>query len=319
MSATAVALLAGGAVIGWLGRDRFGTHETIVTVERPITVAGATPASAKATMPDVVGLDRESALQSLADAGIGLAHVSLEQQTYAGVPGIVINQVPAPASTSPKGATLTLSTPGSMPRLAGMQLDAARTSLSQMGATVAVRRRYEAGASEGSVLETDPAAGQPLQERVGLVVAEPSSSVFLDQLSAVQSNCSADAVYVGGIERQHSLVCEPEEGSPAEVDYVLNRRVSEIQLTVGVGDTGATDTPVVFRVLVDGRTAFSATLPFGSAKAVSVPLDGALRLRLVAAVPRQGASAQQVVAVFGSARLVGGSSSIDALTAEAHP
>jgi hypothetical protein len=319
LCSTGVALLAGGAVAGWWGRDRFGTHETVFTVERPITVASATPGSAKATMPSVVGLDRQSALQALADAGIRLAQVSTKEQAYAGVPGIVIAQDPAPESAAPRAPSLILSAPGVMPRLTGLSLDAARTALSQMGATVAVRRRYEAGAAEGSVLETVPAAGQPLAERVGLVVAEAASSVFLDQLAAVQSDCSSDSVYVAGVERPHSLVCQPQQGSPAEIDYVLNRRVTRFDVTLGTGDAGATDAAVAFRLYVDGRLALSDTLPFGTARAVSVPLDGALRLRLVAAVPKQGASGDQVVAVFGAARLVGGSSAIDALTTEAHP
>jgi hypothetical protein len=154
---------------------------------------------------------------------------------------------------------------------------------------------------------------------VKLVIAEPASSVFLDQLNAINSSCSSNSIYVAGVERQHSLVCEPGQGAPAETDYVLNRRVSAFQAVVGIGDTGASDTPVAFRIFVDGRLAFSITLPFGSSKPVSVPVVGALRVRLVAAMTKQGPSGSQVEAVFGNARFLGGSSAIDQLTAEAHP
>jgi hypothetical protein len=317
--ATAIALLGGGAVAGWYGRDRFGSHETNITVQRPITVMHAQAQGAD-TMPNVLGLDRNSARQALADAGVDLGKVAITEQAYAGVPGIVINQDP-PAAASVKSAavTLTVAAPGTMPKLVGLALDSARSELSNMGATVLVRSRYAAGAAEGSVLDTDPAAGQPLAERVKLVIAEPASSVFLDQLSAINSSCSSNSIYVAGVQRQDSLVCEPGQDSPSEMDYVLNRRVSAFQAVIGVGDTGASDTPVAFRIFVDGKLAFSTTLPFGSSKPVSIPVVGALRIRLVAAVPKQGPSDSQAQGVFGNARFLGGSSAIDQLTAEAHP
>jgi hypothetical protein len=319
VASTTIALAAGGAVAGWYGRDRFGSHETNITVQRPITVMQA-QVQATNTMPNVLGLDRNSARQALADAGVDLSRVTFGEQPYAGVPGIVINQdPPAAGSVTSAAVMLTVSAPGTMPKLVGLELDTARSELSTMGATVLVRSRYEAGAAEGSVLATDPANGQPLAERVKLVIAEPASSVFLDQLSAINSSCSSNSVYVAGVQRPHSLVCEPGQDSPAEMDYVLNRRVSTFQAVVGVGDTGASDTPVAFRIFVDGRLAFSTTLPFGSSKPVSVPVVGALRIRLVAAVPKQGPSDSQVEGVFGNARFLGGSSAIDQLTAEAHP
>jgi archaellum component FlaG (FlaF/FlaG flagellin family) len=316
---TAVALLAGGVVAGWWGRDRFGTHETNITVQRPITVSEGQTQAASA-MPNVLGLGRDSARQALADAGVNLSTVKIREQAYAGLPGVVIDQNPPAAASLPSGAaTLTLSAPGTMPKLVGLALDAARSELSQMGATVLVQTRYQAGAAEGSILETDPASGQPLAERVKLVIAEPASSVFLDQLNAINSSCSSNSVYVAGVQRQHSLVCEPGQDSPAQMEYVLNRRVTTFQAVVGIGDTGASDTPVSFRIFVDGRLAFSTTLPFGSSKPVSIPVVGALRVRMVASVSKTGPSGSQVEAVFGNARFLGGSSAIDQLTAEAHP
>ena len=318
LGATVLALLAGGVVAGWFARDRFGEHTSLVTVQRPLTIVRER-STAAGTIPNVLGLSRDGARQVLGDAGFDLAQVSVKTQPYAGEPGVVIGQDPAPGETSSAVTTLTVAEPGTTPKLNGLVLDDARRRLSALGATVTIRSRYDAGATVGSVLQTDPAAGQPLANRVELVVAEPPSSVFLSDLSAVNSSCNSDSVYVGGVERTHSLVCQPGEGSPSEISYVLNRRVDELKALVGIADRSGTDTPVVFQMFVDGRLIGRYPVTFGKTVQVAVPVSGALRLRIVVASGKPGPSGTQVEAVVGDGRLVGGTSAIDALTAEARP
>jgi hypothetical protein len=313
----AVTLLAGGIVLGWWAHGRWRSGDTTVVVERPVQILRER-AVATGTMPDVVGLTRAAALQALGDAGADLSRVSIAERAYAGDPGVVISQAPDPTSALSAAPKITLSAPGTMPQIVGVPVDRARTTLSALGASVVVEMRYEAGASENTVLDVSPAPGHPLTAHARIAAAEPASSVFLDQLSAIDSSCSSDTAYVGGVERARALVCTPGEGAPAAMEYVLNREVTRFEAVVGIADRSASDTPVTFRVLVDGRSRFLATLPFGTAKRVSVPVAGALRVRIEAAVAKQGPSGREAEAVIASARFVGGRTAIDRLTAESH-
>ena len=316
LSASGIALLAGGIVAGWYGRDRFRTDPT-VTIRRSLTVVGQSAQHA-AGMPDVIGLASNSARQAIADAGIDLSKVTVVEQPFAAYPGVVIDQRPEAAAPLPSSAVLVVAKAGKTPALEGYTADGARQALSQLGASVTIRTIYQAGTAENTVLATDPAAGQPLAQRVTLTVAEAPSSVFLDQLSAINSSCDTTSIYVNGTNRPDSIVCNPSHDYPAEADYALNRKVTSFQAVVGLGDSGATDTPVTFEVWVDGKLAYSGTFNFGRARWITVPTAGALRLRLRAIVPRQGNSGETVQAAFGGAKFVGGQSAISRLTTESH-
>ena len=316
---TAVALLGGAAFLGWRIHDwtaEAPKTAVAVTINRPVNVVQEHQADA-GTMPNVLGLPEQTARQVFADAALDPSRIATTPQPYAGESGIVISQDPAAGTPPGQGKLyLTVSAPAKMPRLVGAVLDDARTPLAQLGATVLIKSRYKPNAAENSVLATEPTAGQPLTDRATLVIAEPPSSVFLNQLRAIDSDCSTETLNVAGTQRQDALVCQPNEGSPAAMDYVLNRHVASLAVAVGLGDRGANDAPVTFRVFVDGKRAFAETLRFGQAHAIRIPVVGALRIHLEADVPKQGPSGEAPQAVFAGARFLGGRTAIDNLVAE---
>jgi beta-lactam-binding protein with PASTA domain len=319
ISTSVVAVLLSMVFLGWQVHDWISGKPTVrVTVTRPIKVVKEQRGSSD-TMPSLLGLSEQRARQVLADAGVDLKRVSTSNQPYAGEESVVIAQ--KPLSGSPLGSSaiaLTISVPAKMPPLQGMPLNDARDLLGQIGASVTVETRYQPGSAENTVLETKPAAGEPLSDRATLVIAEPPSAVFLSQLQSISSSCGTDTLNVAGISRTDALVCNPGEGSPAVMDYLLNRRVSEFQAVLGLGDRGANDVPVTFRIFVDGRRAAVLMLAFGQAQKVTVPVVGALRIRLEAAISHSSKSDEEVQAAFANARFLGGQSAINELIAESN-
>ena len=316
---TALAALLGAAFLGWKVHDWIGSKHPkrlSVTVNRPIRVVSELTTKA-GTMPDMLGLDAGTARQVLSDAGIDPAGASTTTKPYAGDAGTVIDQQPGPgAPVAGQKIVLTLSAPAVMPQLAGNPAQDARTTISDLGASVLVKTEFRPGTTENTVLSTDPAAGKPISDRVTLVVAEAPSSVFLSKLHSISSDCGTDSLNVGGVAYQDALVCEPGDSSMETMEFLLNRHVSAFAAILGLGDRGGTDTPVTFRVLVDGRAVFRQTLGFGSKKAVNIPVVGALRITLEVSAGKYGPSGTSPQPVFANARFLGGRTAIDNLITE---
>jgi hypothetical protein len=317
--ASVAAVLFSAVFSGWQLHDWVSGKPTVhVTVNRPIKVMKEQSASVD-TMPSLLGLTEQRARQVLADASVDLKRVSTTMQPYAGEQGVVIGQTPLSGSSLGSSAiVLTVSTPAKMPPLEGMSLDGARDMLTQIGASVLVETRYQPSTKENTVLETRPAVGAPLTDRATLVIAEPPSAVFLSQLQSISSSCGAETLNVAGVSRSDALVCQPGEDSPSVMEYLLNRRVAEFQTVLGLGDRGARDASVTFRVFVDGRRATLVTLAFGQTQKITIPVVSALRIRIEAAINRPSQSDEEVQAVFANARFLGGQSAIDELIAESN-
>jgi PASTA domain-containing protein/NPCBM/NEW2 domain-containing protein len=319
MALSAAALLGGAVFLGWIVHEWISGEPKAaltVTVNRPIEIARERQV-AVGTMPNVLGLDEQTARRALADAGLATTRIATKRQPYVGEKGVVVDQDPAPGAETNQGKfLLTLSVPAQMPTLSGRSLEDARQALGELGAGVVVGTRYQPGASENTVLETHPLPGRALSGRARLIVAESPSSVFLSQLNAIDSNCGTETLNVAGAVRRDALVCEPGTDSPATMEYLLNRRVASFTSVLGLGDRGAPDTPITFTAFVDGRRVLAQTLGFGQARRVRIPVVGALRIRLEASVRAVGSSGQQPEAVFADARFLGGRSAIDALIAE---
>lgn len=308
----AVGATLGSGTLGWALRDWTADELGDVIVKRPVRVFHP-DAPAAGAMPNVVGLDEQSARQALSDAGVDVRRVESRRRPYVGEPGIVVGQSPAATTKLPAGdVVLELSEPAKMPDLAGKPAAEARAALERIGVTVAAARRYEAGVPEGTVLATHPGAGEEAPGDAELVLADAPSRVFLGQLEPVDSDCAAETVNVDGERREDALVCDPGGGS-ARMEYVLNRRVSVLRATVGLADRSASDARVSFRVVVDGREAAAETVGLGTVESVIVPVEGALRVRLEA---ERVAGGQDARAVWADAALQGGREAIDALVAE---
>jgi beta-lactam-binding protein with PASTA domain len=301
---------------GWWLHERDPGKPVSVAIKRPITVirdAGA----ASGSVPNVLGLDVDTARQAMIDAGVDPARVATEERPYAGEAGLVVSQRPAPGARRQDRVLLAVSARAQMPAVAGDQIRAARERLADLGARVVVRSRFDSGAAEGTVLSTRPAEGEVLSDSATLTVAEASSSVFLSQLESVSSDCSVEEeLTMNGRAVKNPLTCSPSSDYASEMEYVLNRRVARFVATVGLGDRGGDRVPARFRVVVDGRMVATRTVAFGQIARIAVPVAGALRLRLETRMASGREQDDSPIATWGNARLLGGQSAIDALIKE---
>lgn len=307
------------AYVGWWLHDRNPGRPLAVDVNRPVTVINESGRAA-GTVPNVLGLDLDTARQVMIDAGIDPAKVTRRATPYAGAQGVIVDQQPSPGAPRPRAVVLGTSTPAKMPAVVGRQVGVARRTLADLGARVIVRSRYAPGKAEGLVLGSRPRMGALLPDDATLTVAEAPSSVFLDQLEAITDECEAqEKLTIGGRDVQHAISCAPTKGYSETMEYVLNKRVGRFEATIGLGDRGGDTAPVTFRVTVDRVTVFTRTLSFGESARVSLPIEGALRVRLATSLASKRDPQDEVAAVWGDARFEGGKPAVDALTKESSP
>lgn len=133
---------------------------------------------ADVTVPELVGLTREQAESSLADAGLNL--VWEEVYNPAVDPGLVCAQQPAAGRTVKQGQTLTVSVSLgtqwlTVPDLTGQDRDGALQSLRDAGFSVAVEFLHDNTIDPYTIVRTEPAAGQQVAagQMVKAVVARP--------------------------------------------------------------------------------------------------------------------------------------------------
>jgi len=195
--------------------------------------------------------------------------------------------------------------------MVGANLDDVRAVLTDLGVRIDVTTTYVPGQDEGTVLESTPAAGDQLPTELSLEVAEAASSVFLADLRANTSDCSIDDAIVNAQDQVGSIVCSPGYDDVEAVEFVLNREVDQFAATIGLDDRSEVGAPTLFRVLVDGSIALEVVMTYGASQDVTVPVGGALRLRLETSRYDTPENCCDTDAVWGSARLLGG---LDAVT-----
>ncbi len=289
-----------------------------MSVDRPVQVYAPETVVA-GRVPNVVGLTEEDARRVLSDAGVELSAVSSQDVAYVGPADLVVRQTPASGAQIDDGEfVLDVSTPARMPDLGGSSEADARAALSELGARIAVVDQYQPGASEGVVLSTEPLAGEEITDRATLHVAEPLSSVFLTQLTPAASSCrTGESALINGESEEEAIVCQPPPGAnPRSVTYALGGEMESFRAKLGLDDEGDAETPVEFRIFVDGRQVLSRRLEFGDVLPVDVPLLGKLQLRFEASAAAVAASpgASPVGAVFAEPQLVGSRSAVDRIS-----
>ncbi|MGN6588379.1 MAG: PASTA domain-containing protein [Solirubrobacterales bacterium] len=313
----ALGLLALGGALGWYLHEWSGRGDLKVAVDRPVQVY-APEAVKEGTVPNVVGLAEDEALRVLSDAGVTLARVRTHVVSAVGPSGLVVRQSPpSGVPLAHRAIALELSGPAVMPELEGKEEAEAKEALSQLGARVSVISRYEAGADEGTVLATDPLAGETIADKAVLEVAAPLSSVFVTQLIPLQASCrTGEEALLAGEEQAEAVICLPEPGAnPRSVTYQLGGEAETFEADLGLDDGGNAEAPVEFRVLVDGRPALTRQLRFGESLPVEVPVLGSFQLQLEAtAVGRTAPGSPPLRAVFGEPRLVGSREAIDRIS-----
>lgn len=294
-------LLVGGALGHQLWPPNVTTIEEVVPTPAPSASVGQTSAP---SMPDVAGLSEAVARRALTDAGVTDA-VTVTTKPAAGPAGLVVTQAPTPGQ--PAGpVTLALSVAASVPDLNGRPLADARNTLQALGAGVVTSRVVAPRVAVGTVTGSTPAAGAPLPLTVELAVADPGVALRLDELVAAQeSGCSSTStpVTVGGAVQQSSLRCLVARTDVTFGEYVLGKHAQVFTATLGLDDARALGTADV-TAFGDDRSKPLATwhLTHGQPVAVSLPVDGVLRLRLQVA-PQNIDKTPTVV--FGSAAVLG--------------
>lgn len=262
-------------------------------------------------MPDLQGLDEDVARRSLADAGV-LADPEVSEQPAAGPAGLVVHQEPGPGLEVGTQVRLVFSAPLDMPDLIGSDQGDASAILAEAEAAVQVERRVAPAEEAGLVLETRPAAGEPVPQQVVLVVSEPGEALFLTELSSVEQvgRCQRHqrASTVDGILVEDSLRCEPRAEGPAGLSYNIARRGAALRTVVGLDDSGRQGSAQV-RILLDGEVLDEFTIESGMAQEVLVDIAGGLRLT----VETTSTQEDSVQVIFGDAALLGDPGDLDVL------
>lgn len=283
---------------------------TVVAPERVVattTVEAITPATAVATMPDLLGLTADTVARVLADAGV-TAEVSTAAEPAAGPEGIVVGQSPSPGEEVSGSISLTVSEPALAPDTIGMPIGDARRLVEGFGAVVQVVREVDPSVAAGTVLSVSPAVGEPVGPVVTMVVADAGDALTLSAIDFTdETGCATtQKAMLNGIAVQDSIYCRVQDGN-AGAEWVLSRRVAALEATVGTSDTGEPGRATV-RVFGDGALLAETRAVYGETTALKVDLRDVLRLRMEVSVIDGDPTI-----VLGDARLLGTSAQLAGL------
>ncbi len=124
------------------------------------------------TMPHVLGLPEQDARAAIADAGYTQT-ITTTQRAAAGDPGSVLRQTPAPQAVidSSTAIELVVSTPAAMPDLVASTQQLAQAEVERLGGAAQFVTVVDASHSPGTILSTEPSAGEAMPQIVLLRVA----------------------------------------------------------------------------------------------------------------------------------------------------
>lgn len=184
-------LLIGVAVLVVLALVGVGTYAVLGgNDDNPAAADGA-----QVTVPNVAGKNRDEAAAELRDLGL---IVEIREQTDPAVPvDTVITTDPTPGKTLNAGSVITMVVSSgkpmiSVPSVVGMSPEQARRTLIEAGLEVANEDRTAPSTpeAEGSVINTDPAAGAsiPFDQPVQLVVGSGPEEVSVPDVVGQDEN-----------------------------------------------------------------------------------------------------------------------------------
>lgn len=314
----ALGIFGGGFYLGWTAQGEIsGRQDSATPYEAPAPTGGSDPSAAPTAaagypMPDVRGLTTETATTVLADLAVAPGAVRLVEQAAAGPAGVVIEQSPVHGAEPIADVTLTVTIPTTVPDVAGRTRDEVIDELAKLGAEVVEEFSYVPGQSAGTVLSSEPAAGQPLPASVKIVVAESPAVVHLAELSTVDGSCSTDETSIDGGQFDRSVVCRA-SGDESSVSWVVARAAERLRGVVGVPDTGLPSTKVRVKIFGDGKELKAVTAKYGDAVDLDVPIDGVLRLTVSVRLTNGEDDWSSSDVAFGDLRLEGGTVAMSVL------
>lgn len=256
-----IAILVCGIAMGWVA----ATATVVASSENRDPQVVQVPLSAVSDdvlMPDVRGLDPDSAMQVLADAGVDIAAVRTTDRPAAGESGVVIEQVPAFGASRPAEVVLVVSAPATMPSLVGQNADEAMVTLRELSARVDTVGVYRPGEVVGLIVSTDPAFGEIMPPGVTLIVTEAPSSVDFAALSSVGSCDPAESLQINGKQLATGVSCSGSTSGRTNT-WELGGALEVISGTIGITDGSSPGTAVRIDIVADGAVLGSFDLTSG--------------------------------------------------------
>jgi hypothetical protein len=262
-------------------------------------------------MPDVRGLDLETALAVLSDTVLRGDEPMILSVPWAGPPGIVVGQHPAFGARSRVGVRILVSESAVVPAVVGLPVADVVRSLQELGAQVEVVRRFEPNQPLDVVVGIEPAPGLPLPDTVRVTASERRGTLFLTRVPQVAGpTCGRAPASIGGQQFAETLRC-PIGLSDRDFEWVLSRVVGSLEGSLGLPDEASSDAVVRFEVIGDGEMLLSGVATYGSPFVIDIPTPDVLRLtiRARAEVPGQRSFFTSTL-VLAEIRLVGGAEAL---------
>ena len=169
-----------------------------------------------------------------------------------------------------------------MPDLVGLTAEQAKDELPGVQVNV-VKTAAPNEEAAGTVLSTDPAAGEKVSDTVTLTVVGSVKTVYLTELNSSSSSFSDGAVDMNGTTYDHGMsVSFSYYNSSQTGEWNLGRYFNTLSGTIGItDDSSQSDATFTVDFYVDQELIQSETLASGEFKDVSFDVQDGLRLKIV--------------------------------------
>ena len=169
-----------------------------------------------------------------------------------------------------------------MPDLVGLTAEQAEDELPGVQVNV-VKTAAPNEEAAGTVLSTDPAAGEKVSDTVTLTVVGSVKTVYLTELNSSSSSFSDGAVDMNGTTYDHGMsVSFSYYNSSQTGEWNLGRYFNTLSGTIGIADDSSqSDATFTVDFYVDQELIQSETLASGEFKDVSFDVQDGLRLKIV--------------------------------------
>ena len=222
------------------------------------------------------------------------------------------------SATATASASSTATT--TMPDLVGLTTDQAKAKLPGNVKVDVVKANAPHGEKEGTVLSTDPAAGEKISDTVTLTVVGSATSsstsgstktVYLADIKATEQ-VNTDVFDLNGKSQVHGFTKIFYSASQWSTEWNLGRHFNTMSGTIGITDNSK-DSGATFTVefYLDQELVQTETLAFGEFKDISLNVQNKLRLKIV--ITRTDKGSRTASVGFGDFQLQGDSDKVPSL------
>lgn len=237
-----------------------------------------------AVMPDLFGLDVDSANLVLQDHGFLSVEVKTSTKPAPGEPGRILSQKPAPGTkdASISSVEVVLSEPMKMPDYAGKPLNEVTSELDTLGVYSRLKKVVTGEKTPGTVLGTTPKADEVMPDEVEILVADPGESVFVNESSTAHGKsegCSSSSVTkAGGKKYENNIVCSLWRDK-SFVALTPGKKATLISFDAAVADESRGANAYV-RIIADGTVLKEFALPRGQIVPIVQPIPNTFDLTI---------------------------------------